>query len=110
MKRESTSNEVKPGSWLLYWETTKPELVDIDGVGKHHPRKRKALYRHYTVREAVMWGDRWAGPSGSTEAWPAKYKCSDAALRPLTFSFFLSFLGIYILWTRAQCLLDTCGL
>ena len=37
-------------------------------------------------------------------------QCSDAALRPLIFSFFLSFLGIYILWTRAQCLLDTCGL
>jgi hypothetical protein len=36
--------------------------------------------------------------------------CSDAALRPLIFSFFLSFLGIYILWTHAQCLLDTCGL
>jgi hypothetical protein len=43
-------------------------------VGKHHPRKRKALYRQYTVREAVMRGGRWAGPSGSTEAWPAEYK------------------------------------
>ena len=21
-----------------------------------------------------MWGDRWAGPSGSVEAWPAEYK------------------------------------
>jgi hypothetical protein len=36
--------------------------------------------------------------------------CSDTALRPLIFSFFLSFLGIYILWTRALCHVDTCGL
>ena len=21
-----------------------------------------------------MWGDRWAGPSGFVEAWPAEYK------------------------------------
>ena len=33
--------------------------------------------------------------------------CSDTALCPLIFSFFL---GIYVLWTHAQCLLDTCGL
>jgi len=52
----------------------KARLVDIDGVGKHHPRKQTARYRHFTVREAVMWGDRWAGPSGSVEAWPAEYK------------------------------------
>ena len=32
----------------------KARLVDIDGVGKHHLRKQTALYRHYTVREAVM--------------------------------------------------------
>ena len=52
----------------------KARLVDIGGVGKHHLRKQTAPYRHFTVREAVMWGDRWAGPSGSTEAWPAEYK------------------------------------
>ena len=58
-------------------------LVDIDGVGAHHLKKQTALYRHYTVREAVMWGDRWAGPSGSVEAWPAEYKftCSPGASR-----------------------------
>jgi hypothetical protein len=37
-------------------------------VGKHHLRKQTAPYRHFTVQEAVMWGDRWAGPSGSVEA------------------------------------------
>ena len=60
----------------------KARLVDIDGVGKHHLRKQTALYRHYTVREAVMWGDRWASPSGSVETWPAEYKFTFAGGEP----------------------------
>ena len=48
-------------------------LVNIDAVGKHHARKRKVNYRNYTVRDAVMWEDRWAGPFGSTEAWAAQH-------------------------------------
>jgi hypothetical protein len=48
-------------------------LVNIDAVGKHHAKNRKVNYRNYTVRDAIMWEDRWAGPFGSTEAWAAQH-------------------------------------
>ena len=56
--------------------------VDIDAVGRHHERKRLMRFRRYRVRSAVLWGTRWAGPSGSTDAWaseyPFKLRSSDA--------------------------------
>jgi hypothetical protein len=48
-------------------------LMNIDAVGKHHAKKRTVNYRNYTVRDAIMWEDRWAGPFGSTEAWAAQH-------------------------------------
>ena len=52
---------------------TEARLVNIDAVGKHHAKKRTVTYRNYTVREAIMWEDRWAGPFGSTKAWAAQH-------------------------------------
>ena len=56
--------------------------VDIDAVGRHHERKRLMRFRRYRVRSAILWGTRWAGPSGSTDAWaseyPFKLRSSDA--------------------------------
>ena len=73
--RESTSNAEELASLpAIIIDDDKARLVDIDGVGKHHLRKQTPPYRHFTVREAVMWGDRWAGPSGSVEAWAAEHK------------------------------------
>ena len=40
---------------------TEARLVNIDAIGKHHARKRTVNYRNYTVRDAMMWEDRWAG-------------------------------------------------
>ena len=47
-------------------------LVRIDAVGKHHARMQTVRYRNYTVRKAVTWDDRWAGPHGSVKAWAAQ--------------------------------------
>ena len=47
--------------------------VDIDAVGRHHERKKLMRFRRYRVRSAVLWGSRWAGPSGSTDAWASEY-------------------------------------
>ena len=94
-------------------ECMRPRYVTEDGVlldccGITHGR---LLLVRQTLEAAA---DDAQGATGGFRAPPpdaaALQTCSDAALRPLIFSFFLSFLGIYILWTHAQCLLDTCGL
>ena len=48
--------------------------VSIDNVGKEHITTEILQLDDYLAREAVMWGDRWAGPKGQLSAFPAQTK------------------------------------
>ena len=48
--------------------------VSIDNVGKEHVTTEVLQLDDYLAREAVMWGDRWAGPKGQLIAFPAQTK------------------------------------
>ena len=62
---------------------TEARLVQIDAVGKSHAKKRLVTHRHYTVRSAVTWDDRWAGPAGSVEAWAAQHSFRFLSREPI---------------------------
>ena len=78
-----------------------------------------AMCAQHTLESMPIWfSSRGAREVTTSKSAPAHqqghsvsmWECSDTALRPLIVSFLLSFLGFYILWTRAQCHVDTCGL
>ena len=62
---------------------TEARLVQLDAVGKDHAKKRLVTHRHYTVRRAVTWDDRWAGPAGSVEAWAAQHSFRFLSREPI---------------------------
>jgi hypothetical protein len=55
--------------------------VSIDNVGKEHVTTEVLQLDDYLAREAVMWGDRWAGPKGQLIAFPAQTKFTLLSVR-----------------------------
>jgi hypothetical protein len=44
---------------------TRARRVRLDATGKAHETQTEVLYNRFAVSQAVMWGEKWAGPKGS---------------------------------------------
>ena len=44
---------------------TRARRVRLDATGKAHETQTEVMYNRFTVSQAVMWGEKWAGPKGS---------------------------------------------
>jgi hypothetical protein len=43
---------------------TRARRVRLDATGKAHETQTEVTYNRFTVSQAVMWGEKWAGPKG----------------------------------------------